>query len=78
MRTNCRILIKSTIKKVGVKHDMTRDERTKDKELRDQAKEQSTGDENFIYIVRGVPWDRRIVKIKRVRKPPGGGGLPPA
>ena len=55
---------------IGIKHDMTKEEREKDNELKREAKERTEKDtENFIHVVRGMPWERKIVKIKK-----GGGG----
>jgi len=54
---------------MSVKHDMTQDERELDKALRDEAKDKQEKDNsgNFIYVVRGMPWERHIQKIK-IRK----------
>lgn len=56
------------LQSIGVAHDMSVEERKKDKELLTQANEmnrtQSDVPKNFIYKVRGPPWNRKIVKIK--------------
>ena len=55
-------------KKVGLKHDMTKEERSKDLELKKEAKnlqENQAEGEDFLYLVRGLPWERRIIKRKR-------------
>ena len=55
---------------IGIKHDMTKEERLRDRELKIEAKEKTEKEtENFMYVVRGLPWERRIVKIRK------GGGL---
>ena len=58
------------IKKVGIKHDMNKDERQKDAELRQEAKKQQeeSGDVNFRFVVRGLTWDRKIVKVRANQK----------
>jgi hypothetical protein len=54
-------------KKIGIKHDMTQDEREKEIALKKEAKKKQEDDKNgnFLYLVRGHPWERRIVKIKK-------------
>lgn len=54
-------------KKVGVTHDMTREERKKDLELKEEAKNRNENEQNSgnYYIVRGNPWNRYIQKVKR-------------
>ena len=45
-------------KKVGLKHDMTREERAKDLELKKEARQLQENPENgadFLYLVRGLP-----------------------
>lgn len=56
-------------RKVGIAHDMTKEERIKDNELREEAKkrneeEEKNGSGNF-YVVRGSSWNRHILKVKR-------------
>lgn len=52
--------------KVSVKHDMTKEEREHEKNLRTEAKrlqeEDKTG--NFMFVVRGMPWEQQVRKIK--------------
>lgn len=54
---------------MSVKHDMTQEEREQDKKLRAEAKDKQEKDKtgNFLYLVRGMPWERHIQKIK-IRK----------
>ena len=55
-------------KKVGVKHDMTKEEREKDLELKKEARqlqENQADGRDFLYLVRGLPWERHIIKRKR-------------
>ena len=55
-------------KKIGLKHDMTREERAKDLELKKEARqlqEKQTEGEDFLYLVKGLPWERHIIKRKR-------------
>ena len=53
-------------KGVRVVHDMTMKERQLNKEQIRMAKEKNDGNESgdFIYVVRGLPWDRKIVSVK--------------
>jgi len=53
-------------KGVSVVHDMTMKERQLNKEQIRMAKEKNDGNESgdFIYLVRGPPWDRKIVSVK--------------
>lgn len=53
--------------KVAVTHDMTKEEREREKELREEAKEKNAeemGQGNF-YVIRGRPWNRYLLKLKR-------------
>jgi hypothetical protein len=54
-------------KKIGIKHDMTQDEGEKEIALKKESKKKQEDDKNgnFLYLVRGHPWERRIVKIKK-------------
>jgi hypothetical protein len=53
----------------SIKHDMTQEERDQDKKLRAEAKDKQEIDksEHFLYLVREMPWERHIQKIK-IRK----------
>ena len=47
---------------------MTKEERTKDLELKKEAtrlQENQAEGEDFLHLVRGLPWERRIIKRKR-------------
>ena len=46
---------------------MTQDEREKEIALKKEAKKKQEDDKNgnFLYLVRGHPWERGIVKIKK-------------
>ena len=74
------------LKKISIKHDMTKEERAIDNKLRWEAKERQ-GEEcnkNFLILVRGPVWDRKIVRVRKHRTPeavavepsPGVGGAP--
>lgn len=58
-------------KNIGLSHDMNEEERRKNNDLRKVAAErnmeaQSKDEENnFLYVVRGLPWERAIVRIRR-------------
>ena len=53
-------------RKMSIKHDMTQDERQQDKTLREEAQIKTDTEENgnFIYVVKGIPWERHIVEIR--------------
>lgn len=54
----------SIYRKISVVHDMSREERETDKKLRAEAakrNENNQGNERF--VVRGPPWDRRVVRL---------------
>ena len=58
-------------RKIGVKHDKTREERQREGELKKEAKDKNENESgNFIYLVRGMPWDRKLVRVRK-----GGGHL---
>lgn len=51
-----------------VQHDMTPSERETEKKLIAEAKEKSEADsENFFYVVRGLPGNRKVVQVKKRR-----------
>ena len=58
-----------TFRMMSVKHDMTQEKRDQDKKLGAEAKDKQEIDksENFLYLVRGMPWERHMQKIK-IRK----------
>ena len=59
-------------KNINVSHDMSVEERMKTKLLLEEAKQKtmdlntndSSGSKNWIFRVRGPPWDQRIVKVR--------------
>ena len=53
--------------RISVAHDMTPDEREANKKKIQEAKDRNAGNqsENFKFVVRGPPWERRIVKIPK-------------
>lgn len=53
--------------KVNVSNDLTKAEREKEKQLWQEAKKQQLKDKSgdFIYKVRGPPWARRVMKLKK-------------
>ena len=53
---------------ISMSHDMTKDERTKTKLLVEEAKLKTNDDQdskNWIFKVRGPPWDQRIQRVRR-------------
>lgn len=55
------------MKSIGISHDMNKEERQRDKELRSEAKKKNMAAQGteFFYVVRGHPWERAIVERKR-------------
>lgn len=55
--------------KITVVHDLTQNERQRNKEKWDECKEKNkeleSGDSTFKYIMKGPPWDKRVAKIKK-------------
>ncbi len=56
-----------SLKKISVHHDLTKNQREDEKKLREQAKKMESEDESgeYNYRIRGTPWARRIVKMKK-------------
>ncbi|KAH3790166.1 hypothetical protein DPMN_168361 [Dreissena polymorpha] len=48
-----------------MKHDISKEERLKDAQLRKEAKTKADGKENVQYLVRGPVWDRKIIQIRK-------------
>ena len=51
-----------------VKHDMSKNDREQDKALQKEAKQRSTDNSensDFLYVVRGPPGTRKIIKVKK-------------
>ena len=55
----------SEVKKIRIKHDMNKEDRQREYELRKEAQQKQMSDQDFLYRVRGPNWDRRIIKIKK-------------
>ena len=57
----------SEMKEIQIKHDMSKEDRQREYELRQEArqKQMDDSDQDFLYRVRGPNWDRRIVKIRK-------------
>ena len=51
---------------ISIEHDMTKRERELNKEKVKQVKEKNEENEsgNYQYVVRGPPWERKVVKVK--------------
>ncbi|KAH3798088.1 hypothetical protein DPMN_151678 [Dreissena polymorpha] len=56
------------LKKIGMEHDMNKEEILKDAQLRKEAKTKTDGDEHFQYLVRGPVWDRKMTKVRKGKK----------
>ena len=56
-------------KNLSIKYDMTDDERKNERLMQDIANEKNTSSnkdtKNFVFVVRGRFWDRKVVKLKR-------------
>ena len=52
--------------KINIVHDMTIDERTRYKQLVKEAKELQITNKDFLYRVRGPPWNLQIKKIDKL------------
>ena len=50
---------------ISMSDDLTKEERERDKKLRQQAKEMSDTSGLEVFKVRGPPWDRRIVQVNK-------------
>ena len=52
---------------VRVKDDMTKQEREVDKKLQEEAKKSNERDpdSDFFFRVRGLPWERKVVKVRK-------------
>ncbi len=55
------------LKVLSVAHDMSKEEREVNNKLRVEAKKlnDENEEENFIYVVRGEPWNRKIQKVRK-------------
>ena len=50
---------------ISISDDLTKEERERDKNMRQQAKQMSEESGLLTYKVRGPPWDRKIVMINK-------------
>lgn len=58
------------LKRISVSHDMTQDERQIDMQLKLEAKKKNESEsEHFFYVVRGNPWERYILKLRKKGTP---------
>lgn len=55
------------VKNIGVAHDMNKEERIRDSLLKQEAKKKNQGasGSEFFHVVRGLPWEREVVRIRR-------------
>ena len=58
----------SVLKEVQANHDLTKTQRENDKKLRDEAKLKEEQSGEFYFKVRGPPWDRKIIQIRKVKE----------
>ena len=54
-------------KNIKIDHDKTKQEREESKKLYEEAKRQEAADKSgeYLYRVRGPPWERKIRKIRK-------------
>ena len=54
---------------IKIDHDKTKQEREESKKLFEEAKRQEAADQSgeYIYRVRGPPWERKIRKIRKTQ-----------
>lgn len=52
---------------ISVKEDMSREDREKERQLREEAGQKNEGnlDPQWVYAVRGEMWNRKVVKLKK-------------
>ena len=52
---------------ISIKHDMSKEEKEKEQQLKSEAKRLNETEENqnFLYVVRGMPWERYVKKITK-------------
>ena len=55
------------LKNITIDHDKTKQEREESKKLYEEAKRQEAADKlgEYLYRVRGPPWERKIRKIRK-------------
>ena len=58
------------LKRLSINYDSSKDERKKIRELVAQAKEQSENDPNYVFKVRGPPWNPYIQDYLRKKNTP--------
>ncbi len=58
------------MRRISVQHDLTKKQRDEEKKMREEAKKMESEDESgeWNYRIRGPPWARRIVKMKKKDK----------
>ena len=51
----------------SIAQDMSPEERKQNRELKETAKARNQANQNTndLYVVRGLPWDRKVVKVKK-------------
>ena len=69
MRNAYKLSSSERYKKIGIKHDMSKEESLRKAKLKKEAKEKQRNEAsgNFIFLVRGLPWERKIVKIGKMQ-----------
>ena len=67
MKNAYKLQFSSEMKEITIKHDMSKEDRQKEYELRQETrqKQMDDTDQDFLYRVQGPNWDRRIVKIRK-------------
>ncbi len=69
MKNACKLQDSMEMKNIRIKHDMNKEDRQREYELRKEAKtkQNESTDDDFLYLVRGPMWDRKIIKIRKQR-----------
>jgi hypothetical protein len=59
--------LKDSKYKISVREDMSKEDREVERALREEAKTKNSDnvDPQWIYVVKGEPWNRRVVKVKK-------------
>jgi hypothetical protein len=58
--------LKDSPYKISIREDMSKEDREVERALREEAKAKNeTVDPHWIHVVKGEPWNRRVVKVKK-------------
>ena len=54
-----------SLKRISVKHDLSMNERQAVKEKIEEAKQKTADSDEFAYLVRGQPWNRKLIQVPK-------------